>query len=71
MGGGIGIYALLYTKLVSNKDLVYSWEKSIQHSVIAYIGKEFEKEWMYMHMHDIHFAVHLKLTQYSKSTILQ
>ena len=35
------------------------------------MGKESEKEWIYIYMHDNHFAVHLKLTQYCKSTILQ
>ena len=42
---GIGIYTLLYTTSISNKDLTYSTEKSIQYSVIIYLGKESEKEW--------------------------
>ena len=41
---GIGIYMLLYTKLVGNNDLLYSLGKSIQCSVIIYMGKESEKE---------------------------
>ena len=40
---GIGIYTLLYTKSFGNKDLIYSSRKSIQYSVIAYVGKEFKK----------------------------
>ena len=36
---GIDIYTLLHTKLLSNKDLLYSWGKYIQYSVIAYMGK--------------------------------
>ena len=45
VGGGIyrevwiGIYTLLYTKLISNKDLLHSPGKSTQYSVIAYMGK--------------------------------
>ena len=40
----IDIHILLYTKSVSNKDLLCSLGKSIQYSVIAYMGKESEKE---------------------------
>ena len=47
---GTGIYTLLYTKLIGNKDLLNSSEKSIQYSVIVYVGKESEKEWIYMYM---------------------
>ena len=39
---GIGIYTL-YTKLISNKGLLYNTGKSIQYSVMAYMGKELEK----------------------------
>ena len=35
------------------------------------MGKESEKEWTYVYAQQIHFAVHLKLTQHCKSTILQ
>ena len=47
---GIGMYTLLYIKLISNKDLLYSLGKSSQYSVIAYMGRESEKEWIYMYM---------------------
>ena len=30
-----------------NKDLLYSTGKSTQYSVVTYIGKESEKEWIY------------------------
>ena len=46
---GIGIDILLYTKWVSNKDLLYSTGKSIQYSVIAYMVKESEKEHIYIY----------------------
>ena len=36
-----------HTKLVGNKDLLHSSGKSIQYSVIAYMRKESEKEWIY------------------------
>ena len=41
---------------------------SIQDSVITYLGKESEKEQICVLL--IHFAVHLKLIQHCKSTIL-
>ena len=51
LGFGINIYTLLYTKLISNKYLLYSSRKSIQYSVTAYSRKESEKEWIYMYMY--------------------
>ena len=64
-----------------NKDILYSTENSIQYLKITYNGKEFLKR-IYIHIHihiyiymyikkPNHFAVHLKLTQYCKSTILR
>ena len=64
-----------------NKDILYSTENSIQYLKITYNGKEFLKR-IYIHIHihiyiymyikkPNHFVVHLKLTQYCKSTILQ
>ena len=56
LGGGIkwkvgsDIYTLLYTKLISNKDLLYSTEKSTQYSVMAYVGKESEKKRIYAYV---------------------
>ena len=35
------------------------------------MGEESEKEWIYVYVWLIHFAVHLKPTQCCKSTILQ
>ena len=48
---GIGIYTLLYIKLVHIKDLLYGTGKSILYSVLAYMGRESEKEWIYMYRH--------------------
>ena len=53
-GGGInwetgnGIYTLLYIKQITNKDLLYSTGNSTQYSVMAYMGKESKKEWIYV-----------------------
>ena len=44
---------------------------TIQCSVITYMGKESEKEWIYVYVQLIYSDVHLKLTQLSKSTLLQ
>ena len=35
------------------------------------MGKESEKEWLYVYAWLNHFAVHVKLTQHCKSTVLQ
>ena len=44
----------------------------MQYFVISYNGKELKKEYVYVYTHILnHFAVHLKLTQYYKSTTLQ
>ena len=33
---------------IDDKDLLYSTGNSIQYSVMAYIGKESKKEWIYV-----------------------
>ena len=38
---------------------------------MTYMGKESEKEWIYVYVQLNHFAIHVKLTQHCKSTILQ
>ena len=40
-------------------------------SVITYMGKESKKQWIYLYVKLIHFAIHLKLTQHCKLTIHQ
>ena len=47
---GIGIYTLPYKKSISNKDLLYSTGKSTRYPVIAYKGKESEKEWIFIYI---------------------
>ena len=46
---GTGIYILLYIKSIRNKDLPYRSEKSIQYSMMVYMEKESEKEWLSMY----------------------
>ena len=65
------IYTLVYIKQINNKDLLYSTGSYTQYSVIIYKGKEPEKERMYVYVWPVHFAVHQKLKQHCKSTILQ
>ena len=55
MGGinweiGIDIYTLLYMKYITNKNLLYSTGNSTQHSVMAYMGIESKKEWIYVYI---------------------
>ena len=41
---GIDIYTLLYTKQITNRNLLYSTGNTIQYSVMTYMGKEYEEE---------------------------
>ena len=43
-----GIYTLLYTKSIGNQDLLGISRKTIKYPVIAYMGIESGKEWMYV-----------------------
>ena len=47
---GIDIYTLLYTKQITNKDLLYSTGNSTQYSVMTSMEKEFKKEWICAHV---------------------
>ena len=47
---GIDLYTLLYIKQITDKDLVYSIGNSTQYSVITYMGRESEKECIYIHV---------------------
>ena len=47
---GINIYRLLYIKQIINKDLPYSTGNYTQYSVTTYMGKESEKEWIYVYV---------------------
>ena len=47
---GIDTYTLLHIKQVTNKDLLYSTGNATQYSVMAYMGKESKKEWIYVYV---------------------
>ena len=55
-GGGINweigtdTYTLVHIKSITNKDLLYSTGNSTQYSVMGYIGKESNKEWIYVYV---------------------
>ena len=46
----INIHILLYIKQIINKGPLYSTGDSSQYSVITYMGKESEKEWIYIYV---------------------
>ena len=43
---GMDMYTLLYLKWIINQDLVYSTRNSAQCFVAAWMGREFEGEWI-------------------------
>ena len=45
-GLGLAICTLLYMKWMVNRDLLYSKGNSTQYSLVSYMGKESEKEWI-------------------------
>ena len=49
-GFGIGIFALRYMELLAIGDMLYITEKYTQYSVIIYVGKESEREWICVHV---------------------
>ena len=57
---GIEIHSLLYQKLLTNKDHLYSTGGSTQYSVMSYMGQKSTKDWIYLYVQLIHFAIHLK-----------
>ena len=61
-----GMNKLLYIKQIKNKALLYSTENCIQYPVINHNGKESKKEDIYVS----HLAVHQKLAQHCKPSIL-
>ena len=56
-------------KVDTNKELLYSTGNSTQYFVIAYKGKELDRE--YMCVYTNHSAMNLKLTQRCETTVLQ
>ena len=50
LGFGIGICTLRYMEQLANRNLLYSTGNSTQYSVIIYVGKESEREWICVHV---------------------
>ena len=45
------MYTLLYLKWITNKDLLYSTETSVQCYVAAWMGGDFGGEWIHVYMY--------------------
>ena len=58
------MYALLYLKWITNKNLLYSTWNSAQCSVPAWMGRGFGGEWMHVCVWLSPFTVHLELSQH-------
>ena len=60
---GINMYTPQYLKWITNKVVLYSTGNSAQCYVAAWMGGEFEGEWIHVYTWLSPFAVHLKLSQ--------
>ena len=56
------MHTLLYSKWITNKDLLYSTGNSAQYYVTAWMGAEFGRKWIHVYVWLSPFAVHLKLS---------
>ena len=61
---GMNMSTLLYSKWISNKDLLYCTGNSAQCYVAAWTGGQFGGEWIHLHVWLSSLAVHLKLSQH-------
>ena len=57
-------YTLLYSKWITNKDLLYGTGNSAQCYVAAWIGGESGGEWIHVHVWLSPFPAHPKLSQH-------
>ena len=48
--GDLDLYIHTDIKQITNKNLLYSIRKSTQYSVMANMGKESKKEWIYVYV---------------------
>ena len=62
--GSLDMYILLYLKWITNKNLLYSTWNSAQCYVAAWMGGEFEGDWIHVYVWMSLSAVHLKLLQH-------
>ena len=58
------MYTLLYSKRITNKDLLHSTGNSAQCYVAAWTGEESGGEWIRVYVWLSHFAVHLKQSEH-------
>ena len=61
---GNDMYTLLYSKRITNKELLYSTGNPAQCYVAAWMGGESGGEWIHAYVWLSRFAVHLKLSQH-------
>ena len=59
---GMNLYTPLYLKWITNKDRLYSTWNSAQCILAAWMGGEFEGEWIQVYEWLSLFTVHLKLS---------
>ena len=67
----IDMYTLLYLKWITNKDLPYSTWNSAQCSVAAWMGEEFEGEWIHVYVGWARLLSTWQLSQDCLSAVLQ
>ena len=63
------MYAQLYLKWITNKNLLDNIGNSAQCYVAAWMGGEFGEEWIHVYVWSSPFAIHLKLSQHYESAI--
>ena len=70
-GFGLSMYTLRDTEWLANGDLLYRTETSTQYSVMIFVGKDSEREWVCVHVELNHFVVQQKWSQPCKSILPQ
>ena len=67
----IGICTLLHMEWIFRWDLQYNIGNSTQNSVITHMGKESEKEWVWVYVQLNYFVVQQKVSQHCRLTIIK
>ena len=62
--GGINTHTLLCLEWMANGDLLCSTGNSDQCQEAAWMGGEFGREWIHIHVRLCCFAMHMKLSQH-------
>ena len=58
------MHTLLYSKRITNKDVLYSTGNSAQYYMTAWMGGGFGGKWIHVYVWLSPFAVHLKVSQH-------